>query len=168
MHTDLENSDALPSGANDFDFIIGHWQVHHRRLKERLVGCTDWVEFKGTSSTRKILGGFGNLEDNLLELPEGAYLAVAMRSFDPATQTWAIWWLDGRNPHQLDVPVVGRFEHGIGLFHADDTLGGRPIRVRFTWSSRDADTARWEQAFSDDDGDTWETNWTMDFLRVQA
>jgi hypothetical protein len=154
--------------AGDFDFIIGDWQVHHRRLKERLLGCTDWVEFEGTSTTRKILGGFGNLEDNVLELPDGAYRAVAMRAFDPATGTWAIWWLDGRRPHHLEVPVVGRFEGGTGLFYADDTFDGTPIKIRFTWTLLDAGAARWEQAFSADDGNSWETNWTMDFVRISA
>lgn len=153
---------------DDFDFVIGDWRVHHRRLKERLADCHEWLEFEGTSTTRKILGGFGNLEDNLLDLPDGAYRAVAMRSFDPATAQWAIWWLDGRRPHQLDVPVVGQFENGIGLFFADDTLDGVPIKVRFMWSSLDADNARWEQAFSSDAGHTWETNWTMDFVRMPA
>lgn len=154
------------SSADDFDFIIGDWRVLHRRLKQRLVGCTDWIEFEGTSTTRKILGGLGNLEDNVLALPEGAYRAVAMRSFDPATALWAIWWLDGRRPHQLDVAVVGQFDDGIGLFHAHDMLDGKPIKVRFTWTHLDVDAARWEQAFSDDGGITWETNWAMGFERL--
>ncbi len=161
-------TDRRTSSADDFDFIIGDWRVLHRRLKQRLVGCTDWMEFEGTSTTRKILGGLGNLEDNVLELPDGAYRAVAMRSFDPATALWAIWWLDGRSPHQLDTPVVGRFEHGTGLFYADDTLDGMPIKVRFTWTLLDAEAARWEQAFSADGGNSWETNWTMDFARISA
>ena len=161
-------SSTRMSSADDFDFIIGDWHVHHRRLKERLIGCTEWVEFEGTSATGKILGGFGNLEDHCLSLSGDAYRAVALRSFDPVTATWSIWWLDGRSPHQLDTPVVGAFEHGRGLFFANDILNGRPIRVRFLWLPIDANTARWEQAFSDDGGTTWETNWTMDFIRDGA
>ncbi|MCX2862324.1 DUF1579 domain-containing protein [Paucibacter sp. PLA-PC-4] len=147
----------------DFDFIIGHWTVRHRRLRERLAGCNEWQEFSGSSSTRKILDGFGNVEDNLLHLPEGEYRAAALRSFDPVSGQWAIWWLDGRRPHGLDVPVVGRFAEGVGSFFADDELDGRPIRVRFTWSVPALGLPRWEQAFSADAGQTWETNWTMDF-----
>jgi hypothetical protein len=149
-----------------FDFIIGDWRVRHRRLKTRLAGCGEWIEFEGTSTTRKILGGFGNLEDNTLDLPDGPYRAVALRSFDPATATWSIWWLDWRHPDRIDTPVVGRFTDSMGLFYADDSLDGTPIRVRFTWTSLATHTARWEQAFSVDGGDTWETNWTMDFFRV--
>lgn len=156
------------SAPNDFDFIIGDWVVSHRRLNERLVGCTDWTAFSGRSSTRKILGGFGNLEDNILNFPEGVFRAAAMRSYCPVARTWSIWWLDGRYPTRLDTPVVGRFEGGAGLFHADDVLDGRPIRVRFTWLSKDPAGPRWEQAFSADAGATWETNWTMQFVPASS
>ena len=154
------------SSPADFDFIIGSWRVKHHRLRERLNGCTEWAAFEGTSVTSKILGGQGNLEDNRLLLPEGAYAAVAIRSFDLDTRQWAIWWLDGRYPRQLDKPVVGDFSDGIGTFYADDTLGGRPIRVRFLWSVQRDGTPRWEQAFSPDGGASWESNWTMTFTRT--
>ena len=78
----------------DFDFEMGDWNVMHRRLRERLAGCTEWVEFEGVSSTRKVLGGYGNVEDNLLQLPGGPYRALALRSFNPKTMLWSIWWLD--------------------------------------------------------------------------
>jgi hypothetical protein len=152
--------------ASDFDFQVGEWEVHHRRLIGRLVDSTDWEEFSGTCSMRKILGGHGNIEDNLLHFRTGSYRAAAMRSFDPDAGTWAIWWLDARNPHRLDVPVVGGFEDGVGTFYADDVLDGRAIRVRFTWSETNSDTPVWEQAFSRDAGVSWEINWLMRFTRV--
>lgn len=157
---------ADPSAPDDFDFIIGDWRVKHRRLDARLAGCETWTEFEGLSSTTKVLGGFGNLEDNLLLFPEGSFRAIAVRSFCPETRTWSIWWLDGRNPTRLDTPVVGTFSNHVGTFLADDTLDGRPIRVRFVWTALPGEHPRWEQAFSDDDGVTWETNWTMEFSRV--
>lgn len=156
---------TAPDAPHDFDFILGDWRVRHRRLNARLSGCTEWTAFEGLSSTRATLGGFGNVEDNLLHFPDGDVRAIAMRSFDPATGTWAIWWLDGRHPHRLDVPVVGRFSGGVGVFLADDTLDGRPIRVRFIWRPNGGDRPTWEQAFSPDAGATWETNWTMEFTR---
>jgi hypothetical protein len=122
-------SPSAEIAPTDFDFMVGSWNVTHRRLNERLVGCTAWTEFTGTSSTRKILRGFGNVEDNVLHFPEGPVHAVAVRSFDPKTRTWAIWWLDGRSPHHLDVPVVGQFAQGVGSFYAEDVMDGRPIRV---------------------------------------
>jgi hypothetical protein len=64
--------------------------------------------------------------------------------------------------------VVGSFEGATGVFEGDDMFKGRPIRVRFTWSRVDTDSPRWEQAFSDDGGETWEPNWEMDFARAEA
>lgn len=116
-------------------------------------------------STQKILGGYGNLEDNWLNFPEGEFRTIALRSFDPETKAWSIRWLDGRFPGRLDVPVKGQFNDGVGIFYADDSMDGVAIKVRFLWSCSDSEKLRWEQAFSTDGGATSETNWTMDFTR---
>jgi hypothetical protein len=157
--------ELLTSAPTDFDFVIGDWLVRHRRLKERLANCEEWIEFEGSMSTQKILGGFGNLEDNILRFPGEEVRAIALRSYDPGTKKWSIWWLDGRFPGRLDVPVVGSFENGIGTFFAKDIFGNIPITVRFTWRRISADELYWDQAFSADEGKTWETNWTMNFRR---
>ena len=149
----------------DFDFFMGCWTVTHRRLKQRLAGCSDWESFPGICVAHKTLGGFGNIDDNILELPSGTYRALTIRSFDATHRTWSIWWLDGRSPGSLDVPVVGRFANGVGTFLAEDTLNGKPILVRFEWTCPNPAAPRWEQAFSPDAGKTWEPNWTMDFTR---
>ena len=151
--------------CHDFDFLFGAATVHHRRLAERLAGCSEWIEFNGTQSAWPLLGGLANVDDNEFELPDGTYRGVPLRSFDPASQTWAIWWLGDRSPHALDVPVVGRFVDGIGTFLADDTWRGQPIVVRFTWSNITANSSEWEQAFSPDGGATWEPNWSMRFTK---
>lgn len=161
MHLSLE-----PACPSDFDFFMGRWAVSHRRLQGRLVGSSTWEQFGGQCVAQKILGGFGNVDDNIVELPSGSYRAATVRSFDARTRTWSIWWLDARTPGALDVPVVGGFEGGVGRFFAQDTLHQQPIVVRFLWTLPQPDRPRWEQAFSPDDGQTWETNWTMDFTRA--
>jgi hypothetical protein len=159
--------EANLSGLHDFDLRVGSWRAHHRRLKERLAGSHEWVEFDGTCVFQQLMGGWANMDDNVFDTPGGAYRGVTLRSYDPKTGEWAIWWLDGRNPFgDLDPPVKGRFENGVGSFYADDTLRGRKIRVRFIWSHITATSAHWEQAFSADGGQTWETNWITDFQRM--
>jgi hypothetical protein len=161
----VSNTMTSPS-EHDFDFLHGRWRVFHHRLRERLAGNDEWQEFDGTCSAQPLLGGQGNVDDNVINLPGGSYRAASFRAFDPQTRRWAIWWLDARNPHSVDVPVVGSFERGTGTFYADDTFKGRPIRVRFRWADTHTASPRWEQAFSPDGGSTWELNWTMRFERI--
>lgn len=156
----------MTTSTHDFDFLHGHWRVDHHRLRERLCACTDWDRFDGTCTAWPLLGGQGNVDDNLLHLPGGSYRAATLRTHDPLTGHWSIWWLDGRHPHRLDVPVVGAFEDGVGSFFADDVQGGRAIRVRFRWTDTRTASPGWEQAFSADGGLTWEVNWTMRFSRL--
>ncbi|WP_242112733.1 DUF1579 domain-containing protein [Luteimonas aquatica] len=156
------------AGLHDFDFLVGDWKVRHRKLKARLVGSRDWTEFDGTLSMRKLMDGRANVGDNLFNTPDGPYRGIGFRAYDPKTGQWASWWLDGRNPFgALDPAIKGGFKDGIGTFEAVDTLQGKPIRMRVTWSRITAETARWEQAFSADGGKTWEVNWVSDFQRVR-
>jgi len=152
-----------PIAAENFDFFMGRWRVRHHRLKRRLVNCKDWDDFAGSASARPLPAGFGNIDENEIPLPGDPYIGVTLRTYDPRTRTWRIYWFDGRYPAALDPPLVGRFEGGVGTFFADDTLDGRPIRVRFLWTRPTAETCRWEQAFSPDGGRSWEINWVMDF-----
>jgi hypothetical protein len=147
-----------------FAFQTGDWHVRHRKLRERLAGCTDWFEFDGSCRAWEMLGGAGNVDDHRLDDPNGAYDAATVRRLDPETGRWSIWWLDGRFPG-LGPPVHGGFRDGVGIFFGKDELNGRPIEVRFIWSRITDTGARWEQAFSADGGATWETNWVMEFAR---
>jgi hypothetical protein len=154
------------SSEHDFDFLVGSWTVQHRKLTRRLAHSSEWETFSGTCQTSPVLGGRGDVDDNILEAPTGTYRAITLRSFDPQTKSWSIWWLDNRHPHELDPPVVGRFRDGVGTFLANDTLNGRSIVVRYIWSDITPNSAKWQQAFSDDAGKTWETNWIMQFHRT--
>jgi hypothetical protein len=155
----------IPDPSHDFDFHFGSWRAHHRRLKERLASCDEWLEHDGTAIAGPLLDGSANMDDNVFHSPNGLYRGVTLRSFNPETKTWAIWWLDGRFPHTLDPPMIGRFENGVGTFYADETFNGKPIKVRFLWLDITPTSHQWEQAFSPDGGKTWETNWITKFTR---
>ncbi len=158
------STDTNVTGSRDFDFLVGEWRVQHRRIP---ADRTEWVEFDGTCSNRLLMDGLANMEEHSLNSPSGAYRAVGLRSYDPKTSQWSIWWLDGRYPSgPLDPPVVGRFENGVGNFYSDYMDKGKPMRVRYTWSHITPTSARWEQSFSSDDGKTWKSNWIMEFKRI--
>jgi hypothetical protein len=156
----------LPT-AQDFDFFMGRWTVQNRRLTERLAGSDEWEEFESTSVAHPILGGLGN-EDEFRTRHAGGFIGMSFRFFDPVKRRWSIYWADSRRPGELDPPVFGTFSGDIGVFEGEDEFEGRPIKVRFIWSGTRTRTPRWEQAFSADDGETWETNWVMDFRPAKA
>jgi hypothetical protein len=168
------NGSAAASGAelemhaHDWDWLVGNWEVFHRQLKDRLAGSTQWREFTGKSVLWRTLGGLGTLDDNIMDLPDGRYYGVTIRAFDPAKRQWAIWWLDGRNPSAMENPVMGSFEGDTGTFYGKDTFKGRPITVRFRWLDIHGSRPWWEQAFSTDNGATWEVNWRNYFTRTSA
>ena len=147
--------------AHDFDFLFGHWSVLNRRLRRRLVGSGEWEEFAAGMVARPLLDGMGN-EDEFRTDHDGGMIGMSFRFFDPRTRLWTIYWADSRRCGRLDPPVVGSFADGVGMFEGTDTHQGRPVRVRFIWSQTDAREPRWEQAFSADGGQSWETNWVME------
>jgi hypothetical protein len=164
----LAQSSGLSSREREarskFDFLHGSWNVTHRKLKSRLTGNTDWYSFPGMLDVAPVLGGLGNFDDNWLDDPDRSYWAHSLRLYNPAADTWSIWWLDGRFP-AIEAPVVGNFAGPQGRFFAEDSFEGRSIRVRTTYESLDSSNAQWTQAFSADAGATWEVNWIMDFKR---
>ncbi len=160
--TDVLQNEAT---ATDFDFWFGSWDVRNRWLRRRLAGSDDWEEFDATVVARPLLDGVGN-EDEFRTDHAGGFIGMSFRFFDPERRRWSIYWADSRRPGELDPPVFGTFSGDVGMFEGEDVYRGRPILVRFTWTGVTTPTPRWEQAFSDDGGRTWETNWVMDFTRA--
>jgi hypothetical protein len=145
----------------DFDFLPGFWRVSNRKVANTLdPACTEWEEFEATSEARAILGGGGNIDH--FHARGQDYEGFSLRLYDPDEDLWRIWWSSTVRPGRLDPPVEGQFgDDGRGRFEGDDVLEGVPIRLRFDWSEITDSSARWEQAFSFDGGDTWKTNWIM-------
>lgn len=155
---------APADGRHDFDFYYGRWQVHNERLKERLAGCDEWERFSATQRCRPLLGGIGNIDDFVTDW-SGGFRGMTLRLFDPQARQWSIYWASDRSG-VLEPPVVGRFEDGVGTFHGHDQHNGQPVLVRFLWHGITAGRAHWEQAFSADEGQHWETNWRMRMTRM--
>jgi len=145
------------SSKHDFDFLVGNWKLRNRKLASRLTHSTEWVAFESRVEMHQILDGLGNIDKYTDRASGKPYEGVALRLFNPATRLWSIYWADG-NSGSLDPPVVGSFENGIGHFFARDTYRGRPIIVVFRWDVRNPKFPVWSQAFSVDDGKTWEWN----------
>ncbi|GAA2463937.1 hypothetical protein [Winogradskya humida] len=146
---------------HDFDFLHGSWNVHNRRLRDRLTGCTSWEEFPSTALITPLFGGAANVDEITFRSVSG----LTLRLWDPAAQHWSLHWTTS-DTGRLFPAITGTFTDGVGTFYGNDTEGGTPVRVRFIWSGITADTARWDQAFSTDGEETWETNWVMELTRA--
>jgi hypothetical protein len=155
-------------GHKDFDFLFGQWTVRNRRLTRRFAGSGEWQEFDATAEIVPILNGIGNFDQFRAVMPDGKPLeGTTLRIFDPETRLWSLYWADSRSC-RLFPPVVGRFRNGSGEFYGEDIEGDAPVKVRFTWTILTPDRVRWEQAMSNDGGQSWEHNWEMDMTRRQA
>ncbi len=148
---------------NDFDFFIGSWSVVNRRLGTLFAGSDDWKVFPGASTCQPIFNGAGNTEEIIF--PTLGSRGFTLRLFDVERKEWSIYWASSRTG-LLYPPVVGTFAGGRGDFYGDDTHDGKPIKAHFIWSDITLTSARWEQEFSADGGQTWESNWIMEFTRV--
>lgn len=153
------------SSSHDFDFFHGEWNVAHRRRTDFLDPDSGWEEFAATSRCWSLFDGAANIDE--LDVPGQGWKGLTLRLFDRESEQWSLNWSSSRTG-KLFPPVVGRFEDGRGTFHGDDTHDGKEVRVRFVWSGISPRTARWEQAFSSDGGETWLTNWFMDFSRASG
>lgn len=156
---------SATSSAHDFDFFIGHWNIYNRKLKTRLNGCTDWIEFEASQEMRTILNGIGNMDNFKTTLDGKSFEGMTLRLFNPLTKLWSIYWADS-SKGVLYPPVVGSFENNIGTFYGNDIFNEKQILVKFRWDKTDPASPVWSQAFSEDEGKTWEWNWYMYMTRA--
>ena len=147
---------------NDFDFLIGTWNVHNRKLNKTFVGCEDWQEFPGISTSTSAFEGAGNYDE--IVFPTRGTRGLTLRLFNPATKQWSLYWASSTDG-LLTPPVIGGFRDGRGEFFGDDLDDGHPVQVRFIWSEITENSARWEQAYWDVANQFWETNWIMELTR---
>ena len=151
-------------GSHDFDFIIGHWNVHLRKLMRPLTGSTEWVDYEGTSVMSKIWEDRANMEEfEVTSLDKRLHMdAQTLRLYDPQTRQWSLYLAHAATGKLAMPPVVGAFKDGRGEFYDAEDYGGRSILVRYVWTQPTPGTARMEQSFSPDWGRTWEVNWICD------
>jgi hypothetical protein len=153
--------------AHDFDFLIGNWKAHVRRLPDRLVGSTTWIEYDGISNHKKLLDSNANFEEFEVDNPE-KHLHIkgqTLRLYNPDSHQWSIYLIDLDRGVLSVPPVVGEFNRNRGEFYDQEQYKGRAVLVRYVWLNISPKSARMEQSFSPDGGKTWETNWICELTR---
>lgn len=156
---EIEIQASATSSQSDFDFLVGEWKLKDKKLKSRLNNSNEWIEFESTVEMRKLLNGLGNMDIYRTNVDGKPFEGVALRLFNPNTRLWSIYWADS-NRGIMDPPVVGSFDGNIGRFYCRDKFNGKDIIVVFQWDKTDPNNPVWSQAFSPDNGKTWEWNAT--------
>ena len=158
---DLKITASATSSPSDFDFLVGKWKMHNRHLNKRLENCKDWTEFDSSDENTKILGGNADMDTYSTTQFPGQngklFEGLTLRLFNLKTRLWSLYWI-ASNTGVIDPPVVGSFDNGVGHFFGKDTFKEKPIIVTFRWDARNKDRPVWSQAFSSDQGKTWEWN----------
>jgi hypothetical protein len=167
---------TLRDGSRDFDFEIGTWKTHFAVLAHPLSGSTEWLEFDGTTTVRKVWEGRANLVELVADGRAGHFEGLSLRLYDPLARQWSLNFSNSRSG-TLSTPTVGAFRDGRGEFYDQEKVDGRMVLVRFVItdatpgscfvvSTSTPNVCRFEQAYSDDGGRTWEINWIATDTRV--
>lgn len=154
-------------GQHDFDFEIGVWKTHLRRLVHPLSGSSTWVECDGNTVVRKVWDGRANLVELEADCPSGHFEGLSLRLYNPQSHQWSLNFANSRDG-SLSQPTIGKFKNGRGEFFDQETFNGRAILVRFVISDITPDSCHFEQSFSDDGGKSWEVNWIAIDMRVKG
>jgi hypothetical protein len=152
-------------GQHDFDFDIGTWKTHLRRLVHPLAGSTTWIEYEGTTIVRRVWKGRANLAELEADGPAGHLEVLSLRLYNPESHQWSLNTANLKSG-TISVPTVGEFSNGRGEFYDWEEFNGRMILVRNVWKDISANSCTFEQAFSQDGGKTWEVNWLAVDTRI--
>jgi len=156
---------VVTGGPHDFDWETGVWHTDVKVLADPLSGNQDWLQFSGTSAVRSLLNGASNVVELDVSGTVGRIRGLNLRLYEPQSTRWSLTFVSMRDG-LLTPSVYGGFHDGVGEFYGKDQLNGQPIWVRFLIYKQGPDKARFEQAFSNDNGATWETNWIAVDRRV--
>lgn len=161
------NQPAEPSGGQrDFDFQLGVWKTHVKRLRKPLTGSSDWVEYDGLSIVSKVWDGHASLIELKADGPAGRIEGMGLRLYNPETRLWSLNWASSSDG-ALQTPMLGGFKNGRGEFYDHELFNGKAIFARNSFFDITPNSISFEQSFSEDGGKTWEVNWIMAFARTK-
>jgi hypothetical protein len=151
-------------GAHDFDFNIGVWHTHIKRIADPLSDSGVSTEFNGTVTARKIWGGRAQLEEIEADRPDGHWEGLTLFLYNPQSRQWSQTFMDGKEA-ALNAPTIGSFKDGWGELFSQDTLNGKSIQVRGVWSEIKPDSHRYEESYSTDGGQSWHAAFIANLTR---
>jgi len=163
------DSASRHDGQHDFDFLIGSWKIHLRRLVHPLGSDGQWIELDGTVVCQTLFDGRAEVEEMKVDSHDKSMhiQGLAMRLYNPVSHEWSIWWANAKDGAMYPPPVVGQFKDGRGEFYDQDVFNGRTVFTRFVWTGTNTSTPHFEQSTSTDGGKTWQLWWVTDQTKMK-
>jgi hypothetical protein len=157
-------------GQRDFDFLVGTWKIHLKRLIHSQKGVEEWVELDGTTDCRPVLNGTAEVEEFQVESRDKKMRihGLAMRFYDPKSHQWSIWWANAKDGAMYPPPVTGEFKNGRGEFYDQEVVDGRTVFTRYVWTATTTPSPHFEQSISTDGGKSWRLWWVTDQVKDKS
>ena len=140
----------------NFDFWVGQWDLTWEHA-DGSIG-------KGTNGIVKIL------DDNVIQenfrATEGAYAGmkgISISVYDPRQKSWFQTWQDNQGSN---INLTGEFDGKRRIFKtAVRTVNEQQIISRMQFYDIRENSLIWDWERSTDNGDTWELQWRINYVR---
>jgi hypothetical protein len=162
-------STAMRDGQHDFDFNIGVWHTHIKRMLDPFASGSESVELNGTVTVRKVWDGKAELEEIETDGPKGHWQALTLFLYNPSAHQWSQSFVNSKvGTLSLSSTNIGEFKDGrVVLVGQDNGVTDKTILVRAVWSDIKPDSHRYEETYSNDGGMTWVTSFVANLTRVK-
>lgn len=134
--------------ARQFDFWVGEWDL------------TWGEEGRGTNSITKIYDGCviqENFDGGAMD-----FKGMSISTYDTEVKKWKQTWVDSAAGY---IDLAGEFENGeMQLFH-QRIVEGKRVDYRMRFFNIVKHTLDWSWERSNDQGQTWEVQWLIQYQR---
>jgi hypothetical protein len=155
-------------GQHDFDFNIGVWHTHIKRIVDPFASSSESVELNGTVTVRKVWDGKAQLEEIEADGPKGHWQALTLFLYNPSAHQWSQSFVNSKvGTLSTGSTNVGEFKDGRVVLIGQDTVDDRMILVKAVWSDIKPDSHQYEETFSNDGGTTWVRSFIANLTRLK-
>jgi hypothetical protein len=162
---DGQSGSAPHDGQRDFDFNLGTWHTHIRRILHPLSGSGEVMELNGIVRVSKVWGGRAQVEEIEADGPKGHWEGLTLFLYSPEAHQWSQTFANSKSG-VLATPLIGEFKNGRGELYCQDTVEGRSVLVRGVWSDITRNSHTYQESYSADGGKTWVPAFRGELTRV--
>jgi len=159
---------AVHDGQHDFDFNIGVWHTHIKRVLDPFASSSESVELNGTVTVRKVWDGKAELEEIEADGPKGHWEGLTLFLYNPNAHQWSQSFVNSKvGTLSWSSSNVGEFKNGRVVLVGQDTVNNRMILVRAVWSDIKPESHQYEESYSNDGGATWVRSFIAKLTRLK-